>query len=261
MARRYIMKRKFLVTIAILAVACWAPGAYAATLDLTFPASPQNTSNVLAASAHLVLDPINDILTITLTNTSTVNTPDNAAVLFALFWQGCDLAAPVNVNTGVALPAGGTVWMQNPGDSFATDVTGVSLDGTWGYGQGFNLLGFGTPGGNFGPGLYNGVSAVGYSINGSPSFPASVDGEGFGLVSAGFDPSNPLDGVANAPNPEIQNAVILTLTGFTCDDLADMHNFTFAYGTTMNVVPIPPSAILLGTGLLGLVGLRRFRKS
>jgi hypothetical protein len=38
-------------------------------------------------------------------------------------------------------------------------------------------------------------------------------------------------------------------------------NFQVQYTGVENLVPIPPTALLLGSGLLGLVGWRRFRKS
>jgi hypothetical protein len=44
-------------------------------------------------------------------------------------------------------------------------------------------------------------------------------------------------------------------------DLPSGESFLISKDKIVNVVPIPPAAILFGTGLLGLVGLRRARKS
>ena len=43
--------------------------------------------------------------------------------------------------------------------------------------------------------------------------------------------------------------------------LNDMDYNDLVFVVQANAVPIPPSVILLGSGLLGLVGLRRLRKS
>lgn len=55
---------------------------------------------------------------------------------------------------------------------------------------------------------------------------------------------------------------IFGTTGHTLTDLTtNGSTFFTSYSGNITSVPIPPSALLLGSGLLGLVGIRRFRKS
>jgi hypothetical protein len=51
-----------------------------------------------------------------------------------------------------------------------------------------------------------------------------------------------------------------TLLGYNGEGLANI-NFTLVMTQEGHVVPVPPTLVLLGSGLLGLGGLRRFRKS
>jgi len=75
---------------------------------------------------------------------------------------------------------------------------------------------------------------------------------------SGFDV---LDTEATAPTsvPWFAFAELGTYSGN--DNFLSASNPGFEGFASPNSVPLPPSALLLGSGLLGLVGLRRFRKS
>jgi hypothetical protein len=100
--------------------------------------------------------------------------------------------------------------------------------------------------------------------------PPNPDGLQYGLTSAGDDTAT---GNAKVTGSQalIKNSVIFTLGGLpTGFKLTDISNVNFQYGTALdeghfpgergigpNEVPIPAAAWLLGTGLFGLVGVRR----
>ena len=148
------MKRKLLVVLAILAMACWAGTAVAATYDLIGNGAttgvitlPNIASGGFAgtATADFTLDTTNNQLDIVFTNTTSAAATDSSQVLAALFWTSVQTATGSGT---AALTAGSSL-------AGATLPTGTTLATFWGYGHD-GLVGFGgTTAGN------QGVSAVG----------------------------------------------------------------------------------------------------
>ena len=121
-----------------------------------------------------------------------------------------------------------------------------------------------------------GIVSSGYWTPGFGNFSSSpgdmLDGSAYGLLSAGYAGSD-LDGLQN--RIYIQDAMIFVLSGFS-GSLADIGNITFQYGTALSeqavpgllvpdpgsiMVPEPGSITLLGFGLAGFLGYRRFKRT
>ena len=77
-----------------------------------------------------------------------------------------------------------------------------------------------------------------------------------GLVTLpGFTVNPAISIGSNAARYVYQNDNVLQ------DPTSHYSNFTVYAGPNFQTVPLPPSLLLLGSGLLGLMGLRRFKKS
>lgn len=260
------MKSKIMVVVAILAVMCWAGAALAYELNasnptLSFSTADGNLSNVFShpadftsgtATAVLTLvnpGAANAFLDIVLTNTTAGGTPSNSGVLGALFWT-----------SNTFFPGSGTADGQIVNPAGGTDVSNF-----WGYASTTGLpFGFGTDvAGN------QGVSAVGLGFGaatGTTGFtpvatPGSntnnIDGIDYTIVATGtiFGPGN--FPTASGPNVEPFVHITLNLPNATSYSFSDPEAW---WGTaTGNTVPLPPSVLLMGSGLLGLglVGWRR----
>jgi hypothetical protein len=241
------MKRKFLILLAILVVTCWA-GVASADLIVT------GSSGSLAASATFSF--VGSNLQVVLANTSTADVLVPSNVLTAVFFNVA--GNPTLGSVSAVLSAGSTVF-------FDSAPAGGVVGGEWAYG---NSLA-GAPGG-----ANQGISSSGFGLFGAATFPgsgldppAAVDGLNYGITSAN---DNPATGNAAVTGgfPLIKNSVTFTLSGLpTGFNLADISNVSFQYGTALtepNVqsVPIPPTALLLGSGLLGIIALggRRRKK-
>jgi hypothetical protein len=74
-----------------------------------------------------------------------------------------------------------------------------------------------------------------------------------------FAPTGTYTGTAGQYSGNAWYVGVEDLSMLGCTDI-DYQDMVFKVSTTDLPAPLPPSALLLGTGLLGLVGLRKFRK-
>ena len=204
-----------------------------------------------AASAKFSLS--GTALTIVLTNKATAAVTDPAEMLSALFWY----SPTTGLTPGSASLTSGSSWVNpssvaiNTGDGYgyaSSDPTGPH-----GANQGVSAVGIGF----FGDGNFAGYSTPRVHLDGDaydilPANGISSSGKGF-----------------NNKYPLANDSMTFTLTlptGVTSLDISDV---SFQYSSAItgpNVVgnvPVPPTALLLGSGLMGmgLLGWRRFRKS
>ncbi len=222
------MKNKLLILTGLLAVALWvAPASaytdfYGSTADFSITAGGQ--------------------LQVVLTSGRAASHPGD--VLTALFFTSSGVFTPVSAN----ITAGSTVII---GTQPATTLQGANVGGEWEY------LNVATGLGN------QGIISSGLGFFGNPNFngnnlqgPAAVDGGQFGIVN---EESNPNGGLRH--ESEVSNSVTFLLnvpTGFMLTDITDPRIW---YGTAdgpcapPSTVPVPPSVLLIGSGLLALVGL------
>lgn len=222
------MKNTFLILTSLLAVALWvAPASaytdsYGSTADFSITAGGQ--------------------LQVVLTSGRAASHPGD--VLTALFFTSSDVFTPVSAD----LTAGSTVII---GTKPATTLQGANVGGEWEY------LNVPTGLGN------QGISSSGLGFFGNPNFngnnlqgPAAVDGGQFGIVNG---ESNPNGGLRH--DSEVSNSVTFLLnvpTGFKLTDITDpriWYGTADVPGAPPSTVPIPPSVLLIGSGLLGIVGL------
>lgn len=245
------MKRKLLVLLAIVAVTCWAATASAVLSDVTFTGS----SGSLSASAEFTVS--GNTLTITLINTGAADCLVPADALTALFWKQ---PATWNLSPGTATLLSTNEIIYGAGTTITTNV-----GGEFEFLQGLS----GVPGGG-----NAGISSAGFGVFGAPNLGGvdlnansggAIDGLDYGILSAGDNTATGNTGLTG--NPMIKNEVIFTLTGASGIDLADLSGVAVQYGTSFTSepsfgIPIPPSAVLMGSGLLGLglMGWRRRRK-
>ena len=214
------MKRKFLILAAILAVALMAAPASAVTFTGTDAAG-----DPVSASANFIFG--TDTVTVELTNTLT-NIKNAGQVLSDLFFT-----VSTGQTVGSMTSSSGALRIINAGNTFTNDGSG-STGWTFAFSNGtFHLDGL--DGAQFVPSHTIIPDQTSYAAN------ASIAGNG---------PHNPfLYGPVD---------FVLSMPGVTAQSTAT--NVAFSFGTEPSTVPIPPSALLLGSGLLGLVGLGWRRK-
>lgn len=215
--------------------------------DVTFTGASGN----LAASTTFSIS--GDYLTVLLANPSTHDALVPTDVLTAVFWSVSPSITLIPVSA--VLTAGSTVLFGN------TDPGGA-VGGEWAYKAGLS----GAPGN-----AAQGIGSAGFGLFGPPDLfpgnnlqgPDSPDGIQYGLTSAGDNPAT-----GNSPvtgdNALIRDSVTFLFSGATGLNLNEITGVSFQYGTALcdpNVpgVPIPPTALLLGSGLIGLgaLGWRR----
>jgi hypothetical protein len=230
------MKNKLMVTIAILTMSLVAFPAMATVY--TFGTSGTG----LAASATFTQNGTD--LEIVLKNTGAPAT-DNSQILSGLFWDSTTMGlTPVsatghNLFTDTSTDTGsqyvGTGW-QYKGISYLGNNQGVSATGLSDQNGQNGIFG---PNGNFPPGPYT-----------------MLDGDNYGIVS-GF-----ATGTHVNQFPLVDDYVVFHLTLPSSDPIS-ISQVTFQFGSAQNdfhtTVPLPPTALLLGSGLLGLglIGWRR----
>jgi hypothetical protein len=233
--------------IAMLAVALWVAPASATLFT--------GSSGSLAASADFQV--VGGNLQVVLTNTSTFDVLVPIDVLTGVFFT----SIPATLTPVSALLGSSQVFLGIT--EITSTVTGGNVGGEWAYAStsGISSAGLGLFGsGNFG----------GSNLSGPPS--GAVDGLQYGITSAG-DLSN-TGNAAILGSELIKNSVtfLLSLNGFVPP--VTITNVVFQYGTDLDEphfpgepgppggdvnVPIPPTVLLMGSGLvgLGLLGWRR----
>jgi len=227
-----------------LAVATIVTSASAAAPSEVFSGSNQNFS---ASVGFELLG--GGFLQVSLTNTFTGDTPDQAHVLTGVFFSGANGLNPMSATAA----AGSKQWS---GTNFSAPFSSSVLGTEWAYATSP------APGG-----ATAGIVSSGYWTPGSGNFASPgdmLDGSAYGLLSAGYAGSD-LDGLQN--RIYIQDAMIFVLSGFT-GSLSDIGNITFQYGTALSetslpgpVVPEPGSITLLGFGFAGFLVYRRFKRT
>ena len=103
-----------------------------------------------------------------------------------------------------------------------------------------------------------GIATVGSGLAG---FSGLSGGDNYGIAAAGSNLT--LDGLPNALPLIDTTAIFWILRPEELDNLSQLTNARFAFGSLpdnkLDLVPIPGSLILFGSGLLGLVGIGRKR--
>jgi hypothetical protein len=203
------------------------------------------SSGNLAASADFVLS--GSTLTVTLTNTSLSDVSVPTDVLTGVFFNTTHTLTP-----GTVFLNGSLVYYGSIGD----------INTGWGYASGVSAQGE-----NSAISATGAVSGLGHSnFNGTNT---QLQGLGYGILSAGDNTATGNTGVTGH-GPLVKDSVQFTLTAASGFTLAELGNsVVFQYGTALcdpyitggpAPVPIPAAVWLLGSGLLGLIGIRRFKK-
>jgi hypothetical protein len=211
------------------------------------------SSGSLSASADFSLS--GNTLTVTLTNTSTADVLVPTDVLTGVYFNTSHTLTPVSASLNGSSVVYGSI--SNVGDGWGY-ATGVSADGE-----------------NSAIGASGAVIGLGHSnFSGANNALGGLD---YGILSAGDDPATGNTGVTGH-GPLIKNSVQFTFTvgsGFSLSELGN--SVVFQYGTQLTethfgsggptpdvaVVPVPPTAILLGIGvaLVPLMGISSRRLS
>jgi hypothetical protein len=234
------MKNKILI-LAILAMALMATPAMAITVNGTANGEAVSSSADFAFSTGQVTITLNNLL-------PGIQDVGQAISDFGFVLSNTTAAATLGTNTGVERTVNG--------DKTFTD--GSSVTTGWALTSGVNFATFNT--------LYSttsGTAGTGYYLNvlGTAIAPEH-------LIISPADADNDYDNAngsiaGNDPhNPFLVGPVSFTLSipGVTSQTTASFVLFSYGTEPAPPGVPIPPSALLLGSGLLGLLGLRRLRK-
>jgi len=243
------MKTKFTILLAILALACWATAASASEVFY----GGINGNRFAQADFFLA----GNTLSVTLVNTADYDIDEPDEVLTGVGFNTTHTLTPVSANLGnstvfYAPPTFNNVgegWQYQSGINFHGKNSGISAAGLGGI--------FGPNGNFFTPGV-------------------QLDGVDYGILSYIDDPATGNGDITNG-GPLIKYVVTFILTAdpdFSLSELGD--TVVLQYGTELTdpfstggilyaidvpvpAVPLPPSVLLMGSGLLGL-GLLGFRK-
>jgi hypothetical protein len=239
-------KRPYLDAVVLLAAVMLFTGPAAADFTYTYVDDP------LAARATFAKDGTN--LVVTLENISTFDVMSPGQVLTGVYF---DLDGSISLTpVSVALTAGSTVLfpeMSNTADGLdSSDEVG----GEFAYREDLDVPPSPTYRVAASVGLDDELGAP-YLFPGEPLWgPASEapDGLGYGIVSAGDDPTSGNAKVTGAV-PLVKNGVVFVLDGLPDDFNVDtgISNVWFNYGTEFNPIPAPGAFVLgaIGIGILG----------
>ncbi len=235
----YAMSSKhFFIALSVAALIAFTSPASADTINFTGPDGLSGTADFSISGGNLV---------IVLTNTST-GVPSGFSNSDQLLTSiAFDLPGSMTITGGSVLVGTGSTAYFETGTYGAPSI----ISGEWGYGNS-GTTGFGT--------LVNYVSAMqagttAFSVTNLDG-PAVLDGPQSGLTNGII----PLGGLG-----AVQSSVLITLNlNGTLSNLDFLNNgVIIEFGSDAAFVPVPESAtlLLLGSGLIGLWGLRRkFKK-
>jgi hypothetical protein len=236
------MKSKFLVLVAILALALWVAPASAVTQ--TFPIAGSLDNLPVSGVAEFNIDTTAQTITIGIWNTQANPT----AVIQCISDLKFDLT---DGNTSGTLASSSGVERTVFDDG--TFSVGPTVSTGWVLTDG---------GGNY---YLNGLGAAtftpAHTIIGAPDGSNLYSNANASITTDTnpAPPNNPHDPFLFAATRAGATTFVLDFTGLTDD--TRVANVRLSFGTTSGrEVPIPPSVLLLGSGLLGL-GVLRFRRS
>lgn len=248
-------KAKFLCVIAVLLFLVLPGISYAYSIDLM--------EGYRSANVNFNLSTTNNVtnLTVTLTNTSSQPAHDPKDAITAVFFDivGIDPLTPSSARV-VSIAS-----IYN--DTYDEDKNPITTNvgGEWAYGSKLSGAPYGAT---------EGISSSGLGLFSTANFngpdlekPQAVDGPNYAIIPSSGLSQDAAPGFAGFPL--ISNSVTFILTGnFPSNFVLDKNtvkNVSVQYGTSLcepNITtPIPPALLLLSSGLIGLVGIRRKKKT
>lgn len=202
--------------------------------QVTFTAS-QPVSNLAASVTFSLLT--GNKLEVTLADTWSGDTLDQAHILTGVFFAGADNLTPVSAAAGI----GSSLWQgstsNNVSGASVVNVTSgkktsaVNLGTEWAYATQSGAPD-GATSGIVSSGFWTGVGSGNFATPGD-----MLDGSSYGIISAGYAGSDK-DGLTS--NPYIQDSMVFILSGFT-GSLSGISDVTFQYGTQMGGTTGEPS--------------------